>query len=75
MRPSVGRPPAADEPTTHRLWAAYQARIGEGSSHRLAPADYLALHRETGAPLRTIWALAKAWEIGDAAADPPAAEA
>ena len=58
VRPSVGRPPGADEATTHRLWAAYQARIGEGSSGPLAPADYLALHRETGAPLRTIGALA-----------------
>ena len=61
MSPAVGRPPEPDEASSHRLWAAWSQRVEGESTDLLAPADYLAMHRETGVPLRGIWNLTQRW--------------
>ena len=81
VEPAVGRPPEPDEETAHRLWHALSARLDADKGDGLSPNAYLAVHRETGAPLRAIWNLAQRFlEYGDvyapsegasAAAHPP----
>ncbi len=61
VNPSVGRPPEPDEESSHRLWAAWSSRADGEASGLLPPADYLALHQETGVPLRAIWNLTQRW--------------
>lgn len=61
VNPSVGRPPEPDEESSHRLWAAWSSRVDGEVSGLLPPADYLALHQETGVPLRAIWNLTQRW--------------
>lgn len=61
VNPSVGRPPEADEESSHRLWQAWSSRVDGETSGLLAPADYLELHRETGVPMRAIWSLTQRW--------------
>jgi hypothetical protein len=76
VNPSVGRPPEADEESSHRLWQAWSGRVDGEASGLLAPVDYLELHRETGVPMRAIWNLTQRWaqygnltgQIDDAAA-------
>lgn len=64
--PSVGRPPEADEESTHLLWHAWDRRI-EGEEKDLLPAtEYLELHTETGVSMRAIWNLTQRWsKYGD----------
>lgn len=64
--PSVGRPPEADEETTHRLWYAWDRRV-DGEENDLLPAtEYLELHAETGVSMRAIWNLTQRWsQYGD----------
>ena len=61
VSPSVGRPPEADEESSHRLWDVWSKKFDGESTVLLAPADYLALHRETGVPMRAIWNLTQRW--------------
>jgi hypothetical protein len=61
VNPSVGRPPEADEASSHRLWQAWSGRVDGETTGLLAPADYLALHRETEVPMRAIWSLTQRW--------------
>ena len=61
VNPSVGRPPEADEESSHRLWQAWSSRVDGETSGLLAPANYLELHRETGVPMRAIWSLTQRW--------------
>jgi len=61
--PAIGRPPEADEATSQALWRAWSRRIREASSGRLEPQAYLELQQETGAPLRTVWALTERWSV------------
>ena len=61
VNPSVGRPPEADEASSHRLWRAWSARVDGQATGLLAPADYLELHRETEVPMRAIWSLTQRW--------------
>ncbi len=77
--PAVGRPPELDEAASHALWCAWSERARTRPTAPLAPEDYLALHRETGAPLRALWRLSQRWaQYSDAAAEaepsPPAPE-
>ena len=61
VHPSVGRPPEADEASSHRLWQAWSSRVDGEITELLAPTDYLALHQETEIPLRAIWSLTQRW--------------
>lgn len=61
VNPSVGRPPEADEESSHRLWQAWSSRVDGETSGLLAPADYMELQRETGVPMRAIWSLTQRW--------------
>ena len=59
--PAIGRPPELDEAGSHRLWAAWSARVDDQSSGLLTAEDYLGLHRETGLSLRAIWSQTQRW--------------
>jgi hypothetical protein len=59
--PAIGRPPELDEAGSHRLWAAWSARVDDQSSGLLIAEDYLGLHRETGLSLRAIWSQTQRW--------------
>jgi hypothetical protein len=64
--PSVGRPSEPDEDSTHTLWHAWQARIGEEETDPLLPAAYLEIHEETRLSMRAIWNLTQRWaQYGD----------
>ena len=64
--PSVGRPPEADEETTHRLWYAWDRRVDGEENDLLPAAEYLELHAETGVSMRAIWNLTQRWsQYGD----------
>jgi len=64
--PSVGRPPEADEESTHRLWHAWDRRIDSEENDLLPAAEYLELHAETGVSMRAIWNLTQRWsQYGD----------
>jgi len=76
LEPAVGRPPEPDEETSHKLWRALSAHLEPGADEALDPKQYLAVHEESGAPMRAIWNLAQRWlEYGDvyACADQPSA--
>lgn len=53
--PAVGRPPEADDETSHRLWASWSARVDDETSGLLTPEAYLDIHHETELPMRAIW--------------------
>ena len=59
--PAIGRPPELDEAGSHRLWAAWSARVDDEASGLLTAEDYLGLHRETGLSLRAIWSQTQRW--------------
>jgi hypothetical protein len=66
LAPAVGRPPEPDEETAHKLWRALATRLGDDPGEPLSPEQYLAVHQESGAPMRAIWNLAQRWfEYGD----------
>ena len=76
LEPAVGRPPEPDEETSHKLWRALSAHLQPDADEALNPKQYLAVHEESGAPMRAIWNLAQRWlEYGDvyACADQPSA--
>lgn len=76
LEPAVGRPPEPDEETSHKLWRALSAHLEPDADEALDPKQYLAVHEESGAPMRAIWNLAQRWlEYGDvyACADQPSA--
>ena len=76
LEPAVGRPPEPDEETSHKLWRALSAHLQPDADEALDPKQYLAVHVESGAPMRAIWNLAQRWlEYGDvyACADQPSA--
>jgi len=59
--PAVGRPPELDEASSHRLWEAWSSRDEGEESGLLTPAQYLAIHGETGLSMRAIWSLTQRW--------------
>jgi hypothetical protein len=61
VEPSVGRPPDADEQSTHRLWHAWDRRVDGEDNDLLSAAEYLELHTETGVSMRAIWNLTQRW--------------
>jgi hypothetical protein len=66
LDPSVGRPPEPDEESTHRLWHAWNQRIGGEDNDLLSAVEYLELHAETGVSMRAIWTLTQRWaQYGD----------
>lgn len=66
LEPAVGRPPEPDEETSHKLWRALSAHLQPDADEALDPKQYLAVHEESGAPMRAIWNLAQRWlEYGD----------
>ncbi len=71
VRPTVGRPAAPDDAASHRLWPAWQARLAARQPEPLAPADYLALHEETGISPRAIWHLVQGWLEEEGPGNPP----
>ena len=76
LKPAVGRPPEPDEETAHKLWRALSARLPRHPEEALEPKQYLAVHEESGAPMRAIWSVAQRWlQYGDvfACADRPSA--
>ena len=76
LEPAVGRPPEPDEATSHKLWRALSAHLQPDADETLDPKQFLAVHEESGAPMRAIWNVAQRWlEYGDvyAGADQPAA--
>ena len=76
LDPAVGRPPEPDEATSHKLWRALSAHLPSDADEVLDPKHYLAVHEESGAPMRAIWTLVQRWlEYGDvdACTDPEAA--
>ena len=76
LDPAVGRPPEPDEATSHKLWRALSVHLQSDADEALDPKHYLAVHEESGAPMRAIWTLVQRWlEYGDvdACADPKAA--
>ena len=63
---SVGRPPLVDDGLEHRVWDAWSQLVREGAPDPLSPQQYLALHQDTGAPMRALWTLTRRWaEYGD----------
>ena len=66
LAPAVGRPPEPDEETSHKLWRALSAHLTCEPNEPLDAQQYLAVHEESGAPMRAIWNLAQRWlEYGD----------
>lgn len=66
VQPGVGRPPEPDEATSHRLWRTVSGRLASAGEDGLGPEQYLAVQRESGASMRTIWSLVQRWlEHGD----------
>lgn len=66
LEPAVGRPPEPDEETSHKLWRSLSAHLQPDADEALHPKQYLAVHEESGAPMRAIWNLAQRWfEYGD----------
>ena len=64
--PSVGRPAEPDEASSSRLWGVWVQRVGDQRDGPLSPHEYLAIHRETGIPMRGIWNLTQRWnQYGD----------
>jgi len=64
--PSVGRPAEPDEASSNQLWGVWVQRVGDQRDGPLSPNEYLAIHRETGIPLRGIWNLTQRWnQYGD----------
>ena len=62
MDPAVGRPAEPDEAGAHRLWRAWQDRVGEVQDTQLSGEDYLALREFSGVDLRAIWFLTQRWQ-------------
>lgn len=58
---STGRPPEPDEEQTQRLWDAWKRHIEGSEESPLSPQDYLAIHEETGIPLRAVWSQISRW--------------
>jgi len=56
-----GRPPEPNEEETQRLWDAWKRRIEGREDPSLPPAEYLAIHEETGIPLRAVWSQTSRW--------------
>ena len=52
---SVGRPREPTEAQAVALWQTIDRRMRESHREILLPADYLAISRECGVPLRTVW--------------------
>ena len=66
LEPAVGRPPEPDEATSHKMWRAVSAHLPSDADQTLDPQQYLAVHEESGAPMRAIWTLVQRWlEYGD----------
>lgn len=66
LDPAVGRPPEPDEATSHKLWRALAVHLQSDADEALDPKHYLAVHKESGAPMRAIWTLVQRWlEYGD----------
>jgi len=61
MDTTNGRPPEPNEEQTQRLWDAWKRRT-EGRENPSLPAkEYLAIHEETGVPLRAVWSQTSRW--------------
>jgi len=56
-----GRPPEPNEEQTQRLWDAWKRRIEGRETPSLPPKEYLAIHEETGIPLRAVWSQTSRW--------------
>lgn len=52
---SVGRPREPTDAQATTLWHLIEQRLYEAPGDTLAPADYLAISRQCGVPLRTVW--------------------
>lgn len=66
VKPSVGRPPEADEESAHRLWHAWSRYVDDEEHEVLSGAEYLELHAETCISMRAIWNLTQRWsQYGD----------
>ena len=64
--PSVGRPAEPDEDSTHTLWNVWVQRADRANDGPLPAQEYLAIHQETGIPMRAIWNLLQRWsQYGD----------
>ena len=64
--PSVGRPAEPDEDSTQTLWNAWAQRADREDDGPLPAKEYLAIHGETGIPMRAIWNLLQRWsQYGD----------
>ncbi len=74
MPPSAGRPPDADEDASHRAWHAWRAMLGDRDPDEVEPSELLALHEQTGVPMRSLWNLLQRWSTrggpGDGGPDP-----
>ena len=79
MPPSAGRPPDADEDESHRAWHAWRAMLGDRDPDEVEAAELLALHEQTGVPMRSLWNLVQRWSTrggpGDCGPDPAEAPA
>lgn len=63
-----GRYPVLDDTTRAGLQQRWHKLVQTRGTVRFTPNDYLALHRDTGLPLRIVWALFQEWS---AYAPPP----
>ena len=52
---SVGRPREPTEGEASAIWRTINRRLCESGREVLLPADYLAMSRQCGVPLRTVW--------------------
>ena len=52
---SVGRPREPTEAEQRRLWRKLATRIEHADGDVLSPAEYMAISRECGMPLRIVW--------------------
>ena len=61
VMPSIGRPPEADEESSHRLWKAWQKRGAPEHPEQLKPEDFLEMADESDLTLRSIWRTLQRW--------------
>jgi hypothetical protein len=57
----TGRPPEPSEEEIQRLWDAWKQRTEGREEMQLLPEEYLAIHQETGIPLRAVWSQTSRW--------------
>ena len=57
----AGRPPDPSEEDLQLLWEVWKVCVEDREDKQLQPDEYLAVHKETGIPLRAVWSQTSRW--------------